>query len=466
MSQKKKFTLPHILWIVFGLLIIASTLTYIIPAGQFGVDADGNVIASEFTYLESQTPVSLMDTFLLLLDGIVSQARIMALVMVIGANTQVLLEVKAIDSLLNWIIYRLQDKGKIIVVIAMFILMVYIGGFAGSDALIALVPIGVVFSKKLNLDPIVALGLTTFPAMVGFATGPSTAIIPQSLMGVQLYSGFGARFVLMNVFMLIGLVYLLIYIRRIERKDSKSLMYDLGWRGQDNSSTVDVSKNIIKKEHFNVRSFITVSLYIGQYIVIVYYSLIDGSDTFAYTVAVNIITFLLIGLINKLSWDQMGDTFAKGINSMGFVVFIIGLAGVFSLILKEGNIMDTIVYTLTSPLMGISKGFANMGIAVVVGIAEIFIPSASSKAALIAPIITPTTDMLDITRQSAVQAYQIGDRWPNLISPVLGWLLGSLITAKVPYTKWLKWVLPILLVFLGLSFIVLYFMTIFNWTGL
>lgn len=461
-AKKRSFKVPNILWIIMTLILLAVILTYVIPAGKFATDADGRVLANSFSFLDQQTPVSFTKMLMLILDGMYSQGRVMILVMAMGASTQLLLGSNAIDKLFNWATYKLQDKGQVVLLLSLFILMTYIGGFAGSDALIAMVPIGVTFSRRLKLDPIVALGLTMFPAMIGFATGPSTAIFPQLYLDVAPYSGFLFRFVTMNIYMIIGFLFLLRYVRKIQLNPAASLMagievkYDGKVEESGSTSHTDL----------DWRSILSLVLYVGQYLVIVYYSLSGGDNTFAITVAANIVSAILIGFIAQMSLDESAGHFAKGVNSMGFVVFIIGLAGVFSLVLQQGNILATIVYYLTQPLIGISKGLANIGIAAVVTILKLFIPSASSKAAVILPIVQPITEALEITGQSATQAYQLGDRWLNLIHPALGWTMGSLLTAKVPYDKWLKWITPILVFFYLFSMVILYFLTIFDWTGL
>src|SRR5699024_4265981 len=136
----------------------------------------------------------------------------------------------AIDNILNWAIFKLKDRGMGILVASMFGLVAYIGGFAGSDALIALVPIGIIFAKKLKLDPLVAIGITTFPALIGFGTGPHAQFIAQMMIGIRPYSGFGVRFLLMNFFMVIGFLYLMRYIKRIQKNPKLSLIYQDGWR--------------------------------------------------------------------------------------------------------------------------------------------------------------------------------------------------------------------------------------------
>ncbi|MEE0954269.1 MAG: hypothetical protein U0L49_00470 [Eubacterium sp.] len=90
------------------------------------------------------------------------------------------------DDMMNWSVAKLQDNGPSLLIILMMILMAYLGGFGGTDAPIAVVPIGVLFAKKLKLDPICALGVITIAALVGFGTGPAQQATTQMLMGVTL----------------------------------------------------------------------------------------------------------------------------------------------------------------------------------------------------------------------------------------------------------------------------------------
>lgn len=461
----KKFKMPHLLWIMFGLLLLASLATYIIPAGEFLVDAEGNVLGNEFRYLGEQTPINPWGMMMLIMDGLVDAAPVIFLVLVAGAAIGVLLASGAVDNILNWAIFKLKDKGLIILVSAMFILVVYIGGFAGSDALIALVPIGVIFARKLDLDPIVAIGITTFPALIGFGTGPQGVFVPQIMIDLEPYSGFGTRFILMNIFMIIGLTYLMFYIRKIKKNPESSLMYKEGWRpveiGQKDS------EDEVKEERLKPASVLALVSFIGQYLVIISFSNFGGDSDLLYNfiIVVNIITATLIGLITRMSWDDLGDYFDKGLASMAFIGFIIGLARVMSLLLEESNILDTIVFTLTRPIMDVGEGWATIGMSIVVSILNPLVPSATGKAAILIPIIEPIANTLNMPKQIAIQAFQFGDGFTNMISPVLGWTIGSCVLAGISFGKWLRWVLPAVIIFMLLGFVILFILSAIGWTG-
>jgi uncharacterized ion transporter superfamily protein YfcC len=467
-AQKKKFKIPHLLWLLVGIIVIMSLLTYIIPAGQFGVDEAGNIIGTEFNFIGEQTPVSLIDVIMLLQPGLVAGAAIIMVVLASGASIQVALDSNAFDVLMNWSIFKLQDKGKGLLISALFILMTYLGAFAGTDALIAVVPIGVLFAKKLKLDPIVAMGVTTFATMIGFGTGPTKMFIPQMLMDVPVFSGFGARFISMNFFMVVGLLFLLRYIKKIEKDPTKSTMGNTDWLKNDEEfDASELEKEQLERDtHLTWRHILVLLVFVMQYVIIVYVINVDPSKALAVMTGVNVVGGLLMGLISGMGTDGTAASFGKGLANMAFVGFIIGLAQVVTLVMNQGNITHTIVYVLTKPLMGLNKAISSVGIAGVIAVINPLVPSASGKAAMLIPIIKPVTEALNIHPQIAVQAFQYGDGFTNLISPALGWTIGSAAMAKVPFDKWVKWVFPKVIIFTLLGFVWLYALYTIGWTGL
>ena len=168
-KEKKKFQLPHLLFLLLGLLMVMSLLTYVLPAGQFVEVSEG---VKEYMLLESRTPVSIWQALLYIYDGIANSSSILALLLIIGGCVEVVLATKALDRVIDGLIYKLRDKGSAVLLPIMFFLMALLGGFGGSDALIAVIPIGVLVAKKLRLDPIVGAGVSFLGTMVGFSTTP------------------------------------------------------------------------------------------------------------------------------------------------------------------------------------------------------------------------------------------------------------------------------------------------------
>lgn len=465
-KEKKKFEMPHLLWLMLGLIFVSCILTYIIPAGEFGVDENGKILAEQFSYLGSQSPVSPFRALWSIMDGLKGSATIIFIVMASGATIRVILDSKAMDDFLSWSIFKLKDKGNVLIVI-LYMLIVYLGGFGGSDALVAIVPVGVLFARKLKLDPIVAMGVTTYAALIGFGTGPTKQVATQMLMDVPVYSGFVTRFISMNFFMLVGLFYLMRYVKKIQKDPERSVMYDIGWRPANDEEEVDDS-GLVQEVKLSWRKALIMVIFFAQYIVIVTYNLTaaDSSGLYNFMAMVYMITAIVVGILSGMSSKEVAQSYVRGLQGMAFTGFVIGMARVVSIVLNDGKIIHTIVNFLTKPLMGIDRGFSSVGIGAVVTLINPMIPSASSKAAMLAPIIKPMTDALGLSGQLGVMAFQYGDAFTNLISPVLGWTVGSLATAEVPYNKWLKWAIPIIVVMQLLSFVILFVLTTMGYDGM
>lgn len=467
MNKKKGFKMPHLLWIMSGIILLSCLATYVIPAGQFATNEAGEIVGTQFHYLGYQTPVNPWDALMKVKAGMVGAATIMFVVMISGATINVVMETGVIDDFMNWSVFKMKDKGANLLVALMMILMAYLGGFGGTDALIAVVPIGVLFAKKLKLDPICALGVTTFAALVGFGTGPAQQATTQMLMGVTPYSAFFTRLLIMNFFLIIAIIMVLKYVNKIRKNPEASLMYESGWHPESMAADMDESQ-VLKKVDMNWRKIAVLGIFFCQYLVIVLYSLLggDSSKTFDFMIAVMLCTMILVGLIGGMTPDELGNSFSKGLGSMAFVAFVIGLAKVISLVLGDGNIIHTIVYVLTKPLMGLPKSVASIGLTIIVSIINPIIPSATSKAAILVPIMKPVAETLGLQLNLAVVAYQMGDSFTNLLSPLLGWMIGSCVLANVPFEKWFKWVFPKVLLFIFLACVIVFVLTVTGWSGL
>ena len=296
--------------------------------------------------------------------------------------------------------------------------------------------------------------------MIGFGMGPTLKVlIPQTMLGVESFSGFGLRFIMMNLFGIIGLMFTMSYVRKIEKDPNNSIL-GTDWLQEINSDEQ------FEKIELPVRSVIVLILTILQYIALVVYSLTVGTNIYEFLIGFFIVTAIIIGFIGGLSADQLGNSFAKGLGAMAFVTFVIGLASTMQMIMVEGKILDTIVYFITKPLMNLNRGMSVIGITSVITILNPIVPSATAKAAVLMPILEPIAKTLGITSQVAVQAFLFGDAFTNMISPALGWTMGALTIAKVSYDKWFKWVIKPVIALILLSFVSVFLLDLISWTGM
>lgn len=458
---KKQFKMPHLLWIMMGILLLCSILTYIIPAGQFAMAEDGKLLGDQFQFLGYQTPVNPLQAILQIMPGLQGSAAVIFVVMVSGASIEAFLETKCFDRFLDFSLYKMQGKGDILLISVMFFLMGYLGAFGGSDALIAIIPIGILFANKLKLDPIVGLGVSLFATQVGFGTGPTKQFVTQGLMGTKIYGGFFSRFLIMNIFLVVGLIMLLSYVKRIRKNPEKSIMYASGWRPEIAKDAQEDTKTTT----LSWKDVVNLVLFFGQFVAITIYGLVgDSSQLFAVMASLMLVVAIVQGLLAGMSADDIGNTFSKGLANMAFVGFIIGLARSVSLVLTAGNVLHTIVYVVTLPLLALPRWISSVGMTLVIALINPIIPSATSKAAILVPIIKPIGEVLQLHPEIIVQAFQFGDGFSNIVSPLLGWTIGGIAMANVSYPQWLKWALPKVLTLVVIACVMIFLLTTVGWT--
>lgn len=459
-KEKKSFKMPHMMVLLIGLLIFMSLMTYVIPAGQFAKDPEtGKLLSDQFSFLETSTPVSPWEAMKLILTGLQNSGLIIGLLLVAGGYTGVILSTKAIDDTVDWAIYKLKDKGINVLVPIVFYIYCFIGAFAGGDHIIAMVPIGLMFARKLKLDPIVGMSVIILAYFTGGLSSPTGCMLPQLAMGVQVYSGFGIRFVIFLILSTVSMLFVLRYANKIAKDPSKSVIPLEKW--YDDSTNKDGST--VKEIILSPTSAIVVVLFLLQPVI----SLILVSvfkQGYGAMVAVMIIMAFIIGKIKGLSFEDISNRYAKGCSSMAFVCFIIGCAATLSLIMSQGNILHTIVYYACMPLKNLGVGLATIGMSFVITLINILIPSASAKVAVLSPIIQPMCETLNIPLQVGVQAFLNGDKLTNILSPFLGITIGSLALSKIDYPKYAKWVLPCLIILAILCYASLYILATLGWS--
>ena len=169
--------------------------------------------------------------------------------------------------------------------------------------------------------------------------------------------------------------------------------------------------------------------------------------------------FLAMGIISGFAMGAGANAVAKefiiGAKDILTAALIVGLAGGIIQVLTEGKIMDTILFSLSSTMEGAGKGTTVSIMYFIQTCVNIFIPSGSAKAALTMPIMAPFSDVIGLSRQATVMAFQFGDGFTNMITPTSAVLIGALGIARIPYEIWIKWFWKILLVFMLIGLVLL-----------
>jgi len=349
-----------------------------------------------------------------------------------------------IAAAIGKLLHKLGRRSTALTIILMTLLAAGGSTLGMGEEYIPLIPVFLIVSRRLGYDRIYGLALVAVAAEIGFSaatTNPFTVNIAQGIADLPLNSGLTLRFAFFACAMVIGITYLLRYGARIKADHSLSIMGEAGFDTEDDD-TVDVP-------------------FTGRHVAIllacsaIFGFIIYAVQQYGWWMADMAGGFFLMAivalLIARLSLNEAANAFVKGMEEMVVAALVVGFARGISVVLADGQIMDTIVYSAASVLGHVPRYVAAIGMLIFQSSLNVIIPSGSGQAAVTMPLMAPLADILGITRQTAVFAFTCGDGFSNSIIPTSGVLMAMLSLAKIPYTKWLKFMLPLFLMLMGLS---------------
>ncbi|MDQ0429837.1 putative ion transporter superfamily protein YfcC [Planomicrobium stackebrandtii] len=458
LKKKKKFEMPDTYVILFIVLLMAVAATYIVPAGSFEremVDEVERVVPNTYAQTDSN-PTGFMDIFLALQAGMVESGGLIFLVLFAGGAFEVVERSGAIKGGILRAVNK--TKGKEFLLIALVSILFALGGAVGAvaNSIIPFVAIGVIIARALKLDAIVAVAITFGATFAGFNVGflnPYTVGIAQSIADVPLFSGMGLRVIAFVVIVGVTILYTWSYAKKVLADPSKSLIGVLD-EGAKDESPLDAP--------FTTRHKLILS-FVGLCLAFFVYATIEFQWTIDHMAAFFIIIGIGAGIIAGMDYNKLTLTFLEGCKNLVYGALIIGVARAILIVMENALILDTFVQALSVPLAGLSPVFAALGMFVANGALNFLVPSGSGQAMIVMPILAPLSDMIGVTRQVAVQAYQFGDGFTNSIFPTSGPLMASLAVAGVPWIKWAKWMLPLLLMWVVIAVVMLTFAVLINW---
>lgn len=457
--------------------------------------------------------------FSALFKGFVKQSNIIIFILMIGGAFWIMNKSKAIDvgilaflkftrKLENNPLMRRLGVDNIIIVLVMILFSIFGAVFGMSEETIAFVIILIPLAISMGYDSIMGVCMVYVAAHLGFAgaiLNPFTIGIAQGLADLPLFSGIEYRMFAWLIINLVGITFVLRYAHKIRKNPKSSIMYeeDAYWRQREQAESEEIAY-YTPRMAWIVWAIILVSLTIFSFLhPLTTMTIGNSSFTFwvlplftgifallgvltlkksvhyfillllGYTIIFLIVgvmgygwyvmeiatLFLAMGIASGLAINKSADDIAKlfleGVKDIMSAAIIVGLAGGIIVVLEDGGIIDSILYGL-SQAMGNFGNVASVGVMYVIQtIVNIVIPSGSAKAAITMPIMAPFSDLIGISRQATVMAFQFGDGFTNMITPTSGVLIAVLGVARIPYHKWVKWVWPLIVTLIILGFLLL-----------
>ncbi|MGN9164761.1 YfcC family protein [Tissierellaceae bacterium HCP3S3_D8] len=448
-GRREGFKIPHTYVILFSVIIIMSMLTYVLPAGEYNrindEAVDRIVVDPESFHYVDQNPIGIFELIQSIPKGMAAASEIIFFLFIIGGAFQIINVTGSIEAGIGKVAKRLYGKEKLMIPIFMSIFAFGGSTFGMSEEVIIFVPIGVALSRALGFDAITGTAMIALGAACGFNSGfmnPFTVGVAQQIAELPMFSGVLMRVIIFVVLLVITTIYISRYATKVKNDPKSSIVYDLEQREKDKK--IDLNNMV---EMTTRHSVILLSVLIG--FIIIMYGVFELDWYILEIGSVFLAMGLVSGVIGGLKPSRIAEEFVSGAQSIVFGALVVGIARGILVVMTDGMIIDTIVYSLAHTIQVLPKSIAVIGMYIVQIIINFFIPSGSGQATATMPIMIPLADILGITRQTAVMSFQFGDGFTNSIIPTASSLMAYLSIAKIPYEKWFKFIWPLMLIWVG-----------------
>ena len=430
-----RFRVPHPLVLLTGCIILASMASYVLPAGEFERSMDeetGKIAVVAGTYQQvEQTPVNLFLAMVALPRGMVDAGGVIFLVFLIGGALTVVDETGALRRGISSLVRAL--KGRDLLIIAAISLFFATGGVVQNmqEEIIPLIPVVLIVTSRLGFTPLVAMAISAGAAFVGSAFSPINpfqVLIAQDAAGVIPVSGWAFRV----VFLLIALVFWI----------GMTMRYAVRTR-----VAPEIGRTEDPEDSLGPRDWVILSMLLCTFVLMGYLARIG----FNHMSAAFFIMGVLAGAVSGMGPSRIAQAYVNGFRQMAYAALLIGFARTIYVVLLDGRIIDTIVYGMFQPLESLPSLTSALGMVVAQAAIHVPIPSVSSQAVLTMPVLIPLSDLLEISRQVTVLAYQYGAGLWDLVTPTNGAVMAILAAAGVRYEDWIKFTGPLYLGLIALG---------------
>ena len=438
-GEKKKFKVPHVFIILFLIIVLCTILTWIVPAGAFDyVENDqGRSVAVAGTWHEvDPTPVGPLRMFELIYEGMVNAADIAFLVFITFASVTFVIKSGAFDGAVAVLLKIFKGKTSLIT-IPIFMALIGLGSstIGMFEEWLPFIPVFAAVYTGMGYDALVGLAVVAFGAGIGYSgamMNPFTVGVAQGIAEVTYMSGSGFRIMCHAVMLVVGAAFIMRYASKVKDDAKNSYLY--GTVVQDLTTSENAAD--VENLKFGIQQKL-VLLDLVAAIAVVVTGVIKAGWYFSQICAVFIIMAIIAAIIMRWNLNKIGEMFAAGFTEATTAAMMVGIARGVKMVLTEGGIIDTVVNALTVPLSHLPAALSGIAMLIMQTILNFFIPSGSGQAAVSMPIMAPMADLLGLSRDVAVLAYQFGDGlsniiWPTAYAAVVAGLAG------VPLDKWWK----------------------------
>ena len=450
----------HPLLLMIMVVMICAVISYIIPAGIYERTLDSGIgreiiEPSSFSYIE-RTPLSLLDLLMSFTLGLQNASYVIFFLFIVGGMFAIINGTGALNIAIANGIKALNGKELFIIPILMTLFGCGAAFCGNFEEFLVFVPLVLACCMTVGYDSLTAVGIIFIAAAAGYGgalTNAFTVGIAQQIAGLPLFSGMSVRIALFVCLESASIAYVMWYAHLIKKnpKLSGSYAYDTEFNKGKRINLDNVPK-------LSTRQTLVIIVFLCGIFFSVW-GIINKGYYIDELAGIFLIVGILGGIIGGLKPKEICEFFEKGCRDMLLPCLMIGLANSAIVILQSSNVLDTILHSMAGMLDGIPSTIMPFGMFLLHEIFNIAVPSGSAQASITMPLMATMADNAGITRQTAVLAFQLGDAFTNVLAPTGGEILAALAICKVPFSKWVKYLLPIFIIWVVISLVFLIYAT-------
>lgn len=456
MGKARTLKLPHTLILIYAMVVLTVAATWVVPGGAYErVERDGKTmpVSGSFRYTESQ-PQGLAALFVSPARGFVDAAMIIGFCFIVGGAFGIIQKTGTVATCIHKLAISFgRQPGLRRLLIPVIMLIFSLGGavFGMCEETMPFIVIFVPLALSLGYDTITGVAMPFVGAAAGFAGAffnPFTVGIAQGIAGLPLYSGLGFRLAVWAVGTAVAIAFVMIYAERIHRNPRLSLCFE---QDEELRRTLDLNK--VGSEHVTVepRHRVVLAIFLASMALLVF-----GILKYKWYIGEIAGLFLALGIAaavaGRLSGEEAARAFTEGAKDMIGAALIIGCARAILLVANDGRILDTTLHAMEGAIARFHPVISAQLMFVSQCVINFFVHSGTAQAALTMPIMAPLGDLVGITRQTSVYAFQLAE-YINPILPTSGVTMGVLGLARLRWETWARWFLPLMLIWVALGLV-------------
>ena len=436
-----KMKVPNTYVIIFVLLVLCAVVTWFVPGGEY-VRADDGTLSYENVDAVPQT----WQVFTAIYHGFVKQAGIIIFILVVGGAFWLLNATGAVNAGIGRFIARVGKRDKWVLVA--LTLLFSLGGavFGMSEETIPFVGMVVPLMLSMGYDAFMGMLIVYVASNVGFSSAflnPFTVGIAQGMANLPLFSGMGYRLVCWFILTALLVAFVLIYAARTRKKADVAL------------EATPVPEPLTGRQ----KAILAV---LGVTVILLVVGVTQWEWYLPEITGLFLVMGLVCGVIAGFSGNRIAEELMAGAKDILSAALVVGFASGIIVILQDGRVVDSILHSMQEGLEGTGPMASLSAMYGIQAVINFLIPSASAKAAITIPIMAPFADMVGVSRQAMVLAFQFGDGFTNMLTPTSGVLMAALAMARIPYAQWVKWAWKGTLALLLIGLLLLLATVLFN----